>query len=121
MREPLAKAGCTLELRVEEGPITGRWDATRLAQVLLNLRSNALKFGAGEPITVAAGVERGTAWLCVRDLGIGIARTGCPTSSSASSGPCPSAPTADWGRASARGARGTPPGGHLDWRLAEAP
>ncbi|WP_164012436.1 AAA family ATPase [Pyxidicoccus trucidator] len=72
LREPLAKAGCTMELRVED-PITGRWDTTRLAQVLLNLLSNAIKFGAGKPITVAAGVERGTAWLCIRDLGIGIA------------------------------------------------
>jgi predicted ATPase/signal transduction histidine kinase len=72
LREPLARAGCTLELRVE-GPIRGRWDATRLAQVLLNLLSNALKFGAGKPITVAAGVEDGTAWLCIRDAGIGIA------------------------------------------------
>ncbi|MFP2912084.1 ATP-binding protein, partial [Pyxidicoccus sp. 3LFB2] len=72
LREPLARAGCALELRVE-GPIPGHWDATRLAQVLLNLLSNAIKFGAGKPITVAAGVEHGSAWLCIRDSGIGIA------------------------------------------------
>ncbi|WP_163991506.1 AAA family ATPase [Pyxidicoccus caerfyrddinensis] len=72
LREPLERAGCALELRLE-GPISGHWDAMRLGQVLLNLLSNAIKFGAGKPILVEAGVEHGTAWLRVRDHGIGIA------------------------------------------------
>ncbi|MFP2905596.1 AAA family ATPase, partial [Pyxidicoccus sp. 3LFB2] len=71
LREPLVRAGCTLDLDVE-GPIVGHWSAHRLEQVLLNLLSNALKFGAGKPIHVAAGADGGTAWLCVRDRGIGI-------------------------------------------------
>jgi len=71
LREPLARAGCELEVRVAE-PVLGRWDATRLGQVLLNLLSNAIKFGAGKPILLSAGVERGTAWLHIRDRGIGI-------------------------------------------------
>ncbi|NPC80124.1 AAA family ATPase, partial [Pyxidicoccus fallax] len=72
LREPLEKAGCALDVRVDTS-ILGRWDATRLEQVLLNLLSNALKFGAGKPIHIAAGGEDGTAWLRVRDEGIGIA------------------------------------------------
>ena len=72
LREPLARAGCALEVSVE-GPLLGRWDAHRLEQVLLNLLSNAIKFGAGRPIHVAAGEDPGTAWLSVRDEGIGIA------------------------------------------------
>ncbi|NMO13806.1 AAA family ATPase [Pyxidicoccus fallax] len=72
LREPLEKAGCALDVRVES-PILGRWDATRLGQVLHHLLSNALKFGAGKPIHIAAGVESGTAWLRVSDEGIGIA------------------------------------------------
>ncbi|MCP3143980.1 sensor histidine kinase, partial [Pyxidicoccus xibeiensis] len=73
LREPLARAGCSLQVRVEEGPILGHWDATRLAQVLINLLSNAIKFGAGKPIHLTAGLEHGTAWVRVRDEGIGIA------------------------------------------------
>ncbi|QSQ22001.1 AAA family ATPase [Pyxidicoccus parkwayensis] len=72
LREPLARAGCELKVRVD-GPIRGRWDATRLGQVLLNLLSNAIKFGAGKPILLEAGHEHGLAWLRVRDHGIGIA------------------------------------------------
>lgn len=72
LREPLARAGCELTVNMV-GPIPGCWDATRLAQVLLNLLSNAIKFGAGKPILLEAGREDGTAWLRVRDSGIGIA------------------------------------------------
>ncbi|MCY1018773.1 AAA family ATPase [Pyxidicoccus sp. MSG2] len=72
LREPLERAGCALEVHVE-GSIPGRWDAMRLGQVLLNLLSNAIKFGAGKPILLEAGVEHDTAWLRVRDRGIGIA------------------------------------------------
>ncbi len=72
LREPLARAGCPLEVHVE-GPARGRWDAHRLGQVLLNLLSNALKFGPGKPIQVLAGVDGGTAWMRIRDHGIGIA------------------------------------------------
>ena len=72
LREPLARAQCSLDLHLE-GPIIGWWDANRLGQVLLNLLSNALKFGAGNPIRLSAGVDDGTAWVCIRDQGIGIA------------------------------------------------
>ncbi|WP_164018976.1 AAA family ATPase [Pyxidicoccus trucidator] len=72
LREPLARADCFLDVQVE-GPVVGQWDAHRLGQVLLNLLSNALKFGAGKPIHVSAGVDHGTASVCVRDEGIGIA------------------------------------------------
>ena len=40
---------------------------------MTNLLSNAIKFGAGKPIEIAVGAERGTARLAVRDHGIGIA------------------------------------------------
>ncbi|PTL79867.1 ATP-binding sensor histidine kinase [Vitiosangium sp. GDMCC 1.1324] len=72
LREPLARAASTLVLHVQR-PIVGRWDAARLAQVLVNLLSNAIKFGAGKPIELAAGVKDGTAWFSIRDQGIGIA------------------------------------------------
>ncbi|MFP2934908.1 sensor histidine kinase, partial [Pyxidicoccus sp. 3LG] len=72
LREPLARAGCTLDVHVE-GPLVGQWDATRLGQVLLNLLSNAIKFGAGKPIRLIARADHDTVWLCIQDKGIGIA------------------------------------------------
>jgi signal transduction histidine kinase len=53
-------------------PVTGRWDRSRLDQVVTNLLSNAHKFGAGKPIEIALGGEGGAAWVRVRDHGIGV-------------------------------------------------
>jgi signal transduction histidine kinase len=66
------RAGC--ELRVSApGPAEGYWDRLRLEQVLGNLLSNALKYGAGKPIHVQVRADGARAWLVVRDEGIGIA------------------------------------------------
>jgi signal transduction histidine kinase len=67
-----ARAGCALEVWAE-GPVTGRWDRLRLEQILANLLSNALKYGAGKPIHVRVEREGDRARLVVRDQGIGIA------------------------------------------------
>ncbi|HKC26277.1 MAG TPA: PAS domain S-box protein, partial [Thermoanaerobaculia bacterium] len=62
-----------ISLRVE-GDATGSWDRTRLEQVLLNLLSNALKYGPGAPIEVVVdGHAAEEVHLEVRDRGIGIA------------------------------------------------
>ncbi len=53
-------------------PVHGRWDRSRLDQVLTNLLSNSMKFGAGKPVEVVVGAECGLARLVVRDRGIGI-------------------------------------------------
>ncbi|WP_235685560.1 MULTISPECIES: GAF domain-containing sensor histidine kinase [Corallococcus] len=67
-----AQSGTELGLEAPV-PVVGRWDRLRLEQVVTNLVSNALKYGAGQPVVV--GVEaRGTlARLTVKDHGIGIA------------------------------------------------
>ena len=54
----LAQAGCSLSLRVER-EILGRWDALRIEQVVTNLVSNALKYGANAPVELSAQ-RRGT-------------------------------------------------------------
>lgn len=56
-------------------PCMGRWDRLRIEQVVVNLISNALKFGGGKPIEVTVVGEDGgkLARLGVRDHGIGIA------------------------------------------------
>jgi signal transduction histidine kinase len=66
------RTGSTLTIRAE-GPIIGFWDRGRFEQLLTNLISNALKYGAGKPIEVNARVMDGWVTLTVRDHGIGIA------------------------------------------------
>jgi signal transduction histidine kinase len=53
-------------------PVHGTWDAARVDQVVTNLISNALKYGAGRPVEVS--VRAGTSWatIVVRDHGVGI-------------------------------------------------
>jgi signal transduction histidine kinase len=68
-----ARAGSTLTTRLDRSVI-GEWDRFRVEQILENLVTNAIKYGARKPIEIA--VERragGGARLTVRDRGIGIA------------------------------------------------
>ncbi len=55
------------------GLLRGHWDPIRLEQVVVNLVSNACKYGAGQPIEVNVAAGPGYAELRVRDRGIGIA------------------------------------------------
>jgi two-component system sensor kinase FixL len=65
---------CALEFETPRGEIRGRWDASRLEQVVINLLSNALRYGTGRPVALSI-VESRPGWvmLLVRDQGIGIA------------------------------------------------
>ncbi|MFP2927953.1 AAA family ATPase [Pyxidicoccus sp. 3LG] len=67
----LERAGCTVSVR-EGGRVVGRWDRSRVEQILLGLLSNAIKFGAGRPIEIFFGQEAGRARISVRDHGMGI-------------------------------------------------
>jgi predicted ATPase/signal transduction histidine kinase/tRNA A-37 threonylcarbamoyl transferase component Bud32 len=68
----LAGARCSVSIHTG-APACGRWDRSCLDRVVTHLLSNAIKFGAGKPIEIAVGAERGAARLAVRDHGIGIA------------------------------------------------
>ncbi|WP_437752521.1 AAA family ATPase [Sorangium sp. So ce1389] len=72
MGQQLANARCSVQLDLDEAVI-GRWDPSRVEQVLINLLSNAMKYGAGGPIHVVAREQGDRALLAVRDHGIGIA------------------------------------------------
>lgn len=50
----------------------GYWDRLRIEQVIINLISNAIKFGAGSEIIITTIVENERAKLMVQDMGIGI-------------------------------------------------
>ncbi len=65
------KAGCTLEFRAGP-PLVGRWDRTRLEQVVSNFLSNAIKYGAGRTVEIDVRESDGTVRLTVIDHGIGI-------------------------------------------------
>ncbi|AZZ36644.1 hypothetical protein CIK05_07520 [Bdellovibrio sp. qaytius] len=57
-----------------ETQIIGHWDKLRLEQVIANLISNSIKFGAGKPIAVTTSVQNGWAKFKVHDMGIGISK-----------------------------------------------
>lgn len=70
-RPELARARCEISIRAS-GPVRGVMDRTRIEQVVENLLTNAMKYGAGKPIEVV--VEGGDELrVCVSDQGIGIA------------------------------------------------
>ena len=68
----LALAGCCVTI---EAPVSvvGRWDRGRIEQVILNLLTNAWKYGGGKPIHCTVRSLGDHAMLAIRDEGIGIA------------------------------------------------
>jgi signal transduction histidine kinase len=67
----LGRSGSELAITATT-PLVGKWDRSRLDQVISNLMSNAVKFGEGKPIEIQANVVGETALLVVRDHGRGI-------------------------------------------------
>ncbi len=63
--------GCTLQLQQAES-VVGVWDAFRIEQVVANLLTNAMRYGAGNPVQVSVGPCAEGARIEVRDHGIGI-------------------------------------------------
>jgi signal transduction histidine kinase len=72
--EPLATTkGLSFTVTIADGLPKGYGDARRLAQVLLNLVGNAVKFTDTGEIAIGAEAEGGQFVLTVRDTGPGIA------------------------------------------------
>jgi signal transduction histidine kinase len=69
----LATAGCPTRIDATDEPIVGLWDPSRVEQVITNLVTNALKFGAGRLIAIRMRRAGDAAELSVRDQGVGIA------------------------------------------------
>ena len=69
---PAAKAaGCALYPAVQDG-VSGRFDRTAVEQVIENIVSNAIRYGAGQPISVQLIANGNLVRLAVSDQGIGI-------------------------------------------------
>ena len=71
LRLELATAGCSLQIDADQ-PVAGVWDSSRLQQVITNLLSNALKFGAGRPIEIRVTGAGEVATAGRSDHGFGI-------------------------------------------------
>jgi two-component system CheB/CheR fusion protein len=67
------EAGSTITIERCEDFI-GTWDRFRVDQVITNLVTNAIKYGAGKPIAVTAFSRNGWAIFQVKDQGIGISK-----------------------------------------------
>lgn len=65
-------AGCALKLSVQDG-VVGFWDEFRVEQVVINLLTNAYRYGCSKPVEVTLTAQNDIAEICVRDHGIGIA------------------------------------------------
>ena len=69
--EQATRVGSVIALELP-GAVVGSWDPRRLEQIVDNLVSNAIKYGAGRPIQVAVEADGAAARLSVTDGGIGI-------------------------------------------------
>ncbi|HSI45522.1 MAG TPA: hybrid sensor histidine kinase/response regulator [Methylophilus sp.] len=70
---PLAKESDTefvLDIATE---VNGYWDAFRIEQIIINLMTNAIRYGKGKPVHVSLTLENEHAVLKVADQGVGIA------------------------------------------------
>jgi signal transduction histidine kinase len=74
-QEQIAAVGAQCAIALE-APVVGHWDRYRLEQVLANLITNAIKYGAGKPIHLSVGTRGDLAILKVKDQGMGIPREG---------------------------------------------
>lgn len=67
----LLSFGCALDVKTP-GPVRVWADRFRLEQVILNLLSNATKYGAGQPVELSVAVAGDQVELRCRDFGMGI-------------------------------------------------
>ncbi|HCM39760.1 MAG: hybrid sensor histidine kinase/response regulator [Bdellovibrionales bacterium GWB1_52_6] len=70
--EQFVAAGCPIEMDLCPSAV-GNWDRFRIEQLLLNLLTNAMRYGAGKPIFLQVTVSLDRARILVRDQGRGIA------------------------------------------------
>lgn len=67
----IAAAGCQVTLDASQ-PVTGLWDEFRIEQVVVNLLTNALRYGGKKPIDLRVRSTPEGACIEVQDQGIGI-------------------------------------------------
>ncbi|MGZ3687500.1 MAG: ATP-binding protein [Bdellovibrionota bacterium] len=71
--DQLSAAACPITVECETS-IVGHWDRFRIEQVLINLLTNAIRYGKGSPIAITVARIPAGVQITVRDEGIGIAK-----------------------------------------------
>jgi signal transduction histidine kinase len=69
--DELASKGYALSLDIE-GPLVGRWDRAKVAEIITKFLTNAIKYGAGRPIIISLRRAPALVTIEVSDHGIGI-------------------------------------------------
>jgi signal transduction histidine kinase len=64
-------AKCTVLLEVQSNA-KGKWDLIRIEEVVINLLTNAMKYGAGNPIQIQISSQDDWIAIAVQDYGVGI-------------------------------------------------
>jgi signal transduction histidine kinase len=64
-------AGGSIALEAPQ-PVEGVWDEFRVEQIIINLLTNALRYGGSKPVKVTLAQQDGRAQIVVRDQGVGI-------------------------------------------------
>jgi signal transduction histidine kinase len=70
---PLAKESEVEFVLQIDSEIEGHWDAFRIEQIIINLLTNAVRYGKGKPVHVSLAMEGEHAVIKVADQGVGIA------------------------------------------------
>lgn len=69
---PIAEvSGVEIQTNIQEA-VNGVWDEFRLEQIIINLMTNALRYGGNKPITVSLIANETDALVQVIDYGVGI-------------------------------------------------
>jgi signal transduction histidine kinase len=63
--------GASIKLH-PHGPVEGRWDEFRIEQVVINLLTNALRYGNGKPVDIVVEADAQEVRIDVIDSGMGI-------------------------------------------------
>lgn len=71
-RDQFAALKCEIIFRRPDEVLV-HWDRTRIEQVIINLLTNAMKYGAGKPVELTLEMIDGKVRMTFRDHGIGIA------------------------------------------------
>ena len=71
LREPARAAHCDLGVDAAEG-VVGDWDRIRIGQVVTNLLTNAIKYGANKPIQLRVEATAQGGRVSVSDAGMGV-------------------------------------------------
>jgi signal transduction histidine kinase len=71
-RSMLGEAAAEVTVAAASRGLTDWWDDAAVEQIVQNLLSNALKFGAGRPVKISVEPSSFGARLVVRDKGVGI-------------------------------------------------